>query len=82
MGTPAVRATAIYGIESTKARFEAVFLSGTSSVCLVFILGWPSTNKLARFGHKTKHGGLTRYALFTSNLVKPIFLLNRAYWTV
>jgi hypothetical protein len=34
----------------------------------------PGTNKWARLGQKTRHGGLARHSSFTSKLVKPAFL--------
>jgi hypothetical protein len=35
--------------------------------------GWPGTNKRARLGQETRHGGLARHDPFTSKPVKPAF---------
>jgi hypothetical protein len=35
--------------------------------------GRPDTNKRARLGQETRHGGLARHGPFTSKPVKPVF---------
>jgi hypothetical protein len=41
--------------------------------------GRSGTNKRAGLGHEIRHGGLARHDPFTSNLVKTVFTLKRAY---